>query len=209
MNNIIVKISSATFVKSSAQVDQLPDPTLPEFAFIGRSNVGKSSLINCLVNKKELAHTSSSPGKTQTLNHYLINKNWYLVDLPGYGYAKVAQTMRAEWEKTLYKYLGKRENLMNVFVLVDARIEPQKSDLAFLNKLGQHGLPIAVVFTKSDKMSKVQIEENTQKFREKMLEFWEETPPFIITSAEKGTGREEILNYIEDAIAVWKKPDTK
>lgn len=188
-------------------MEQLPPDDLPEFAFIGRSNVGKSSLINCLVKRKELAHTSSHPGKTQTINHYLINKNWYLVDLPGYGYAKVAQTMRAEWEKTLYQYLGKRENLLNVFVLVDVRIEPQKSDLAFLNKLGEHGLAVSVVFTKSDKIGKSVVEENVQKFREAMLEYWEETPPFFITSAEKGTGRDELLKYIAEVSKIWQQAD--
>jgi GTP-binding protein len=200
-----LQIKTATFVKSSGQVEQLPPEDFPEFAFIGRSNVGKSSLINCLVGRKELAHTSSNPGKTQTINHYFINKSWYLVDLPGYGYAKVAQTMRAEWEKTLYKYLGKRENLMNVFVLVDGRIDPQKSDLTFLNKLGQHGLPVSVVFTKTDKMGKVNLEENIQKFKDAMLEYWEEAPPFFITSAEKGTGRMELLKYIDVITKGWKK----
>ncbi|MFM1744125.1 MAG: hypothetical protein RLZZ630_62 [Bacteroidota bacterium] len=193
-------IRSATFVKSSAKVEQLPSPDLPEFAFIGRSNVGKSSLINMLVGQKELAHTSSNPGKTQTINHYLIDKNWYLVDLPGYGYAKVARSMRTEWQKTLEKYILTRENLMNVFVLVDSRIPPQESDLTFINRLGERGIPLSVVFTKCDKIGKVVLEDNIGKFREAMLQFWEETPPFFITSAEKGTGKGELLTYVAGAL---------
>ncbi len=193
-------IRSATFVKSSAKVEQLPSPELPEFAFIGRSNVGKSSLINMLVGQKELAHTSSNPGKTQTINHYLIDKNWYLVDLPGYGYAKVARSMRTEWQKTLEKYILTRENLMNVFVLVDSRIPPQESDLTFINRLGERGIPLSVVFTKCDKIGKVVLEDNIGKFREAMLQFWEETPPFFITSAEKGTGKDELLTYVAGAL---------
>lgn len=193
-------IKTATFVKSSAKVEQLPSTDLPEFAFIGRSNVGKSSLINMLVGHKELAHTSSTPGKTQTINHYLINKAWYLVDLPGYGYAKVARTMRSEWQKTLDKYILTRDNLMNVFVLVDSRIPPQESDLTFINRLGERGVPLSVVFTKCDKIGKVVLEDNVREFRRVMLEFWEETPPFFITSAERGTGKEELLAYVAGAM---------
>ncbi len=200
-----MKVKQALFVKSSGTIEQLPPGDKPEFAFIGRSNVGKSSLINCLVGYKELAHTSSTPGKTQTINHYLINNEWYLVDLPGYGFAKVAQTKRAAWEKTLYQYLGKRENLMNVFVLVDARIEPQKSDISFLNKLGRYGLPVAVVFTKADKTRKAELEKNIQRFKEAMLLHWEETPPFFITSATKGSGKEELLDYIHEISKQWTK----
>lgn len=204
-----MKVKTATFVKSSGSVEHLPEPDLPEFAFIGRSNVGKSSLINFLVNKKELAHTSSSPGKTQTINHFLINKTWYLVDLPGYGYAKVAQSMRSEWEKTLYKYLGKRENLLTVFVLVDVRIEPQKKDLAFLKTIGEHGLAIAIVFTKADKIGKEQLKSNIEAFRTAMLEDWEETPPFFITSVEEEIGKDELLNYIAETSTIFIKPAGK
>lgn len=193
-------IRSATFVKSSAKVEQLPQADLPEFAFIGRSNVGKSSLINLLVGQKELAHTSSQPGKTQTINHYLIDKTWYLVDLPGYGYAKVARSMRNEWQKTLGKYIQTRENLMNVFVLVDSRITPQQSDLDFINRLGERGIPLSVVFTKCDKPGKVVLEANIEAFKQAMLDFWETTPPFFITSAEKGTGKVELLSYISDIV---------
>lgn len=199
------KIRTATFVKSSAEVEQLPPADLPEFAFIGRSNVGKSSLINMLVGQKELAHTSSQPGKTQTINHFLIDRTWYLVDLPGYGYAKVARTMRDKWQKTLEKYILTRENLMNVFVLVDSRIPPQQSDLEFINRLGERGIALSVVFTKCDKPGKVVLEDNIGKFRQAMLDFWEETPPFFITSAEKGTGKDELLSYVA-AIVTENKP---
>lgn len=200
-----MQIKTAQFVKSSGKVDQLPDEDMPEVAFIGRSNVGKSSLINCLVQRKELAHTSSTPGKTQTINHYIINKNWYLVDLPGYGFAKVAKSMREEWESTLYKYLSKRGNLLNVFVLVDVRIPPQKADLQFLKKLGEHGIPLSVVFTKADKLNKIQLSENVQAFQQAMLENWEELPPVFITSAEKGDGRKELLDYISEILKIWDK----
>lgn len=201
-----MKVKTATFVKSSGSVEQLPEADLPEFAFIGRSNVGKSSLINFLVNKKELAHTSGSPGKTQTINHFLINKTWYLVDLPGYGYAKVAQSMRSDWEKTLYKYLGKRENLLTVFVLVDVRIEPQKKDLAFLKTIGEHGLAIAIVFTKADKISKEQLNNNIEAFRLAMLEDWEDTPPFFVTSVVEEKGKEELLKYIAETSTIFIAP---
>lgn len=200
-----MQIKTAQFVKSSGKVEQLPDEDMPEVAFIGRSNVGKSSLINCLVQRKELAHTSSTPGKTQTINHYIINKNWYLVDLPGYGFAKVAKSMREEWESTLYKYLSKRGNLLNVFVLVDVRIPPQKADLQFLKKLGEHGIPLSVVFTKADKLNKIQLSENVQAFQQAMLENWEELPPVFITSAEKGDGRKELLDYISEILKIWDK----
>lgn len=200
-----MQIKTAQFVKSSGKVEQLPDEDMPEVAFIGRSNVGKSSLINCLVQRKELAHTSSTPGKTQTINHYIINKNWYLVDLPGYGFAKVAKSMREEWESTLYKYLSKRGNLLNVFVLVDVRIPPQKADLQFLKKLGEHGIPLSVVFTKVDKLNKIQLSENVQAFQQAMLENWEELPPVFITSAEKGDGRKELLDYISEILKIWDK----
>jgi GTP-binding protein len=198
-------IRTAVFVKSSGKVEQLPPPDKPEFAFIGRSNVGKSSLINYLTNHKELAHTSSSPGKTQTINHYLINNAWYLVDLPGYGYAKVSQEKRAEWEKTLFKYLNARTNLMCVMVLVDVRIDPQKSDIQFLNKLGEAGLPVVVVFTKADKINKSTLEGNVEKFRTALLEYWEEAPPFFITSAERQIGKEELIPFIEKACKSFVK----
>ncbi|MFM9008640.1 MAG: ribosome biogenesis GTP-binding protein YihA/YsxC [Bacteroidota bacterium] len=200
-------IRKAEFVKSSSRVDQLPAPAMPEVAFIGRSNVGKSSLINCLVNRKELAHTSSQPGKTRTINHYLIDSAWYLVDLPGYGFARVSRSIREDWERTLSKYLTTRENLLCVFVLIDVRIPPQRSDLSFLRSLGERGIPVAIVFTKSDKPARTEVESNVDAFRAAMLESWEETPPFLITSAETGLGKDELMDYIKTVLSVWGKTD--
>lgn len=177
---------------------------MPEFAFIGRSNVGKSSLINCLTGYKQLAHISSHPGKTQTFNHYLINKEWYLVDLPGYGYAKVAQTKRTEWEKNLYEYLSGRKNLISLFVLIDIRVPPQKKDLDFLNRAGGAGLPLALVFTKCDKVSAGQATDSVKAFEQAMLQSWESLPVHFITSAEKGKGREELLKYIDECRAFFR-----
>jgi GTP-binding protein len=193
-------IKESTFIKSSVEMKLLPPADLPEFAFIGRSNVGKSSLINMLVGKKELAKTSGNPGKTQTINHFIINKNWYLVDLPGYGFARVSQEQRKKWEKMINTYLQKRENLINVFVLIDIRVPPQESDIGFINNLGKAGIPISIVFTKADKVNKTDSEHNTTAFNNVILESWTELPSSFITSAEKKTGRDEILNYIEASI---------
>jgi len=190
-------IRSATFLKSSVQMDQLPTDNLPEFAFIGRSNVGKSSLINMLTAKNELAKTSGNPGKTQTINHFTINKEWYLVDLPGYGFARVSQDKRGEWKQMIYNYLTQRTNLINIFVLVDLRLDPQKSDLDFINEIGSQGIPLSIVFTKSDKISKTAVGVNSEKFKAAILESWEELPPVFTTSAESKFGREKLLNYIE------------
>ena len=175
-----------------------PSPTLPEYAFIGRSNVGKSSLINMLVRNNKLAKTSSKPGKTQTINHFLINKNWFLVDLPGYGYASISKTMREKWSKMIRDYVLFRENLQVVFVLVDSRLELQKIDLDFINGLGEDGVPFAVIFTKTDKLSANKVQGNVQRFRNKLSETWEEMPPMLTSSAETGKGREEILQFIEE-----------
>lgn len=183
---------------------QLPDPDKAEVAFIGRSNVGKSSLINMLLNRKDLAHTSSQPGKTQTVNHYLIDSSWYLVDLPGYGFAKVSRTTREGWEKMLNAYLKNRENLLCLFVLVDVRIPPQESDIGFINRLGQEQIPIAIVFTKADKAGREEMQKNMNAFRETLLQDWEELPPCFITSAVKGQGRDEMLAYLREVIAHWK-----
>lgn len=188
-------------------MDQLPEAKFPEFAFIGRSNVGKSSLINMLVQQKELAKTSSTPGKTKTFNHFLINNSWYLADLPGYGFARVARTERENWNKKLNEYLKKRDNLMYVLVLVDSRLEPQKSDLEFINKTGMNGIPLAVVFTKSDKEGTADLNRNIAVYKKKLLEFWEELPPLFITSAEDGRGREELLKFISDSAAQFKNAE--
>ncbi len=180
-----------------------PTDDFPEFAFIGRSNVGKSSLINMLTNHKGLAKTSSKPGKTQTINHFVINDNWFLVDLPGYGYAGISKTMREKWVGMIDNYLNLRPNLQLVFVLVDSRLEPQANDIAFINKLGENGIPFSVVFTKTDKISKSKVGQNVATFKEKMLETWEELPPFFLTSAENTTGRDELLNYIEEICEMY------
>jgi GTP-binding protein len=203
--NASMKITSAEFVKSSVTQEQLPGTELPEFAFIGRSNVGKSSLINMLVQKRELAKTSGTPGKTRTFNHFLINKEWYLADLPGYGFARVSREQRNEWEATLLTYLHKRENLVYVFILVDMRLEPQKSDLEFINKSGMQGIPLAVIFTKSDKLGSNVVRQNLADYKKVLLETWEELPPMFVTSAEKGLGRDEMLNFIEEAVKDFKK----
>lgn len=190
-------IKSAEFVQSVTDWKKCPAPELPEYAFIGRSNVGKSSLINMLVNNKKLAKTSSKPGKTQTINHFIINKNWYLVDLPGYGYATISKTMRSQWQKMISDYLSMRENLQVVFVLIDSRLEAQKIDLDFIRNLGENNIPFSIIFTKTDKQSPNKTQSNVQKFYNKLAEEWEEMPYRLLSSAETGKGREEILAYIE------------
>ncbi|HPE22192.1 MAG TPA: ribosome biogenesis GTP-binding protein YihA/YsxC [Bacteroidales bacterium] len=197
-------IRSASFVTSSAKISQLPAPDRPEFAFIGRSNVGKSSLINMLVSRKGLAKISGSPGKTQTINHFIINDSWYLVDLPGYGYARVSRKMREQWEKLFTSYITMRENLILLFVLVDARHEPMAVDLAFMEKLALNGIPFARVFTKSDKLSAAVAEKNREIHNSTMLRTWESLPPTFITSAARGTGKEELLDYIENNMIFFK-----
>ncbi|MXV52593.1 YihA family ribosome biogenesis GTP-binding protein [Pedobacter sp. HMF7647] len=193
-----MNIKSAEFVCSNTRTDKLPAPTLPEYAFIGRSNVGKSSLINSLTNKKGLAKTSQTPGKTQLINHFLINNTWYLVDLPGYGYAKTSRTNRAEWEKFIRYYLRNRESLQCVFVLIDSRLEPQKVDLEFCSWLGENGIPFLIVYTKADKQSGVKTDQNAAKFRKSLLQSFEEMPQEFITSSENGLGRDEILAFIDE-----------
>lgn len=190
-------IKSAEFVCSNTQVDKLPDPTLPEYAFIGRSNVGKSSLINALTNKKGLAKTSQRPGKTQLINHFVINDNWYLVDLPGYGYAQTSKKNRADWEKFIRKYLLSRESLQCIFVLIDSRLEPQKIDLDFCCWLGERGLPFMLIFTKADKQSIVKSDQNMAKFKRALLKWFEEVPTRFLTSAEDKMGLEPILEKID------------
>lgn len=194
-------IKSANYLQSSTDIAKLPKSDMPEYAFIGRSNVGKSSLINKLVQRKELAKTSSMPGKTITINHFIINDEWYLVDLPGYGFAKRSKTDREMWKKMLSDYMTKRTNLVNTFVLVDSRIEPQKLDLDFMAFMGENELPFSIVFTKADKLGKNKLAENIRLYKEELLKEWEELPPVFVTSAETGLGRDEILDAVEN----WNK----
>lgn len=193
-----MNIQEAKFLMSNSRVEDCPPPTLPEYAFIGRSNVGKSSLINMLTGQKGLAKTSSQPGKTQLINHFLINNNWYLVDLPGYGYAKVSKESRAKWARMINYYLRKRENLACVFVLLDSRHEPQAVDLEFMDKLGAEAIPFVMVFTKADKQSGTRTQHNVTEYLQKMQETWDELPRHFVTSAEEKTGREEVLGFIEE-----------
>ena len=193
-----MEIKSAEFIISNTDYKKCPESNLPEYAFIGRSNVGKSSLINMLTNIHGLAMTSSKPGKTLLINHFLINKNWHLVDLPGYGYATTGKKMREQLQAIIENYILQREQLTCVFVLVDSRHEPQTIDLEFMAWLGENGVPFALVFTKLDKMSSRVAKENMKQYQEKLAEQWEELPPIFVTSAEKATGRQELLKYIED-----------
>lgn len=192
-------IRESSYIISNPSVDKCPAPDMPEYAFIGRSNVGKSSLINMITDRKQLAKTSANPGKTQLINHFLINKEWYLVDLPGYGYAKVSWNERIKWQKMIRDYMMKRENLMNVFVLVDVRHDPQKSDLEFINWLGANRVPFAIAFTKCDKVSKQQIVQSVERYKRTLRETWEELPLFFLTSAEQRTGRADLLDFIEES----------
>lgn len=196
-----MQIKNAEFSISNTEVSKCPADGKPEFAFIGRSNVGKSSLINMLTSKKGLAKTSGTPGKTQLINHFIINESWYIVDLPGYGYAKVSKSQRNSFERFISDYLVKRETLMNIFVLLDARLEPQKIDLEFMNWCGQKGLPFSMVFTKIDKLSSSALQKNLAKYKKEMLKYWEELPPVFTTSSESGFGKEPLLNYIEQILA--------
>lgn len=192
-----MEIKNATFVVSNTDYKKCPDTGLPEYAFIGRSNVGKSSLINMLTNNKSLAKTSVRPGKTQLINHFLINKQWYLVDLPGYGYARISKSARAQWQKMTNDYLLQRETLMNTFVLIDSRLTPQQIDLDFISFLGQNGIPLSIVFTKADKQNQRETALNVNAFKKALSDEWEELPPIFITSSVSGTGRSKILDYIE------------
>jgi GTP-binding protein len=193
-----MKVTEAIFLQSNTDYEKCPKPDKPEYAFIGRSNVGKSSLINALVQKKNLAKTSQTPGKTQLINHFQIDKKWYLVDLPGYGYAKVSKTDREKFEKMIHEYLENRENLMYTFVLVDIRHEPQKLDMEFMNNLGEQGIPFCIVFTKADKLSQTAVNKSLEVYQTQMLETWEEMPQFFVTSSVNGSGRDEILKTIDN-----------
>ncbi|MEN9999272.1 MAG: hypothetical protein RI922_2262 [Bacteroidota bacterium] len=195
-----MKIKEAAFVISNSDYKLCPTDERAEFAFIGRSNVGKSSLINMLVNNKNLAKTSGRPGKTQLINHFIINNEWFLVDLPGYGYAKASKVQREKWEKFIAEYLTKRQQLLNVFVLLDCRLEPQKIDLEFMNWCGEKQIPFSMVFTKIDKLSSTALQKNLAKYKKEMLKYWDALPPVFTTSSESSFGKEKILNYIEQII---------
>ena len=201
-------IREARFLTSNSRADQCPAPTLPEYAFIGRSNVGKSSLINMLTNHNGLAKTSASPGKTQLINHFVINDEWFLVDLPGYGYAKVSKVARAEWARMINYYLRHRTNLMCVCVLIDSRHTPQAVDLEFMETLGEEGIPFVMVFTKADKQSTAQTKALLTTYLAKMSEIWDELPRYFLTSAETGLGREQVLDFIAGVNQQWKEDAT-
>lgn len=190
-------IKTANFVKSSGKWQDCPEPTIPEYAFIGRSNVGKSSLINAMMNHKDLAKTSQTPGKTQLINHFLVNENWYLTDLPGYGYAKVSKSIRKDFEKLITNYILNRRNLVNLFVLVDVRHNPQKIDLEFIQWCGESGVPFSIVFTKADKLKPNAVIKNVEDYKTELHKTWEDLPELYVTSAEKKEGCEEILDFIE------------
>lgn len=192
-----MQIKTAEFVISNTDVSKCPAGNMPEYAFIGRSNVGKSSLINMLTGVKGLAMTSQKPGKTQLINHFLVNRDWHLVDLPGYGYAQLGKENRERLKNIIESYVLNRTQLYNLFVLVDSRHEPQKIDLEFMEWLGENAIPFSIVFTKVDKLSKSRMQENIEKYKNQLLEVWEELPPIFITSSEKKIGRDELLDYID------------
>ncbi|MDO4460930.1 MAG: ribosome biogenesis GTP-binding protein YihA/YsxC [Bacteroidia bacterium] len=190
-------VAKSDFVKSSAEVKQCPADGRLDFAFIGRSNVGKSSLINMLCNRIALAKVSATPGKTQLINHFLINDRFYIVDLPGYGYAKVSKSLKNDFQKIIRSYILERENMAILFVLVDSRHEPQKIDLEFMRFLGEEGVPFAIIFTKADKLSEKQLNDSIERYKSRMLEEWEEMPQYFISSSAHSVGRDEILDYID------------
>ncbi len=192
-----MKIKTAKFVISNTNIDKCPKENLPEYAFIGRSNVGKSSLINMLTGHKKLAKISGKPGKTQLINHFIINDEWFLIDLPGYGYAKVSKNLRQKFQSFIYDYFLKRQQLVCSFVLVDSRHEPQKIDLEFMQFLGENRVPFCIVFTKTDKLGKTVVQNKVAKYKKVMLHTWEEMPPHFLTSASNQTGKKEVLDFIE------------
>lgn len=192
-----MKIKSAEFVVSNSDVAKCPKSMLPEYAFIGRSNVGKSSLINMLTGRKSLAKTSGKPGKTQLINHFLINKNWHLVDLPGYGYARVSKSSKKVFQKFITQYFNKRQQLVCGFVLVDIRHKPQPIDLEFMTWLGENGIPFCIIFTKADKLKPKAIENHVEDYKSILLETWEDMPTYFITSSSKSIGKDELLEFID------------
>lgn len=195
-----MEIKNAEFTLSAPQVSLCPKDTKPEFAFIGRSNVGKSSLINMLCGNKKLAKTSATPGKTMLINHFIINREWYLVDLPGYGFAKRSKTEIAALDRMIRGYILQREQLVNVFVLVDIRLEPQKIDLEFIDWLGMSQIPFSIIFTKADKIGRNKVQQNVAAYTRRLSETWEELPPYFVTSSEERTGKEEVLGYIGEIL---------
>lgn len=201
-----MEIKDARFIVSNTDVEKCPRPDRPEYAFTGRSNVGKSSLINMLTNRKSLAKISGKPGKTRLINHFLIDNEWYLVDLPGYGYAKIGKQERKKWEKFFRNYILLRDNLFCLFVLIDSRHEPQAIDLEFMEWLGLSKVPFAIIFTKSDKLKPEELEENIKNYQNKMLETWEVLPPWFVSSAQTGGGRTQILQYIQNINQTAKQP---
>lgn len=192
-----MEIKQATFLVSNTNVEKCPKQQFPEYVFIGRSNVGKSSLINMLTNHKGLAKTSGKPGKTQLINHFLINNSWFLVDLPGYGYAQVSKSVKKVFQKFITDYFLKRRQLISAFVLVDIRHQPQKIDLEFMQWLGENAIPFSIIFTKADKLKPMAIERNIEEYQKVVLETWEEFPPFFVTSSETALGKESVLEYID------------
>ena len=198
-------INKAVFKCSSEKISQVPKDSLPDIAFIGRSNVGKSSLINMLTKHKGLAKVSATPGKTRLINHFTINDSWYLVDLPGYGYARTGKSTRNTFAKIITDYVFKCEKMHFLFVLVDSRLEPQKIDLEFIEQLGINGVPFGIIFTKADKLSKTQLERSVSAYQKRLSEQWEELPPMFTSSSEKGTGRDEIVGFIEDILKDFNK----
>ena len=202
-----MEIKTAEFVISAPTFTMCPDDNKPEYAFIGRSNVGKSSLINMLCRNKKLAKTSATPGKTLLINHFIINKEWYLVDLPGYGYAKRSKTEIAKLDQMIRGYILQRQQLVNVFVLVDVRLEPQNIDIEFINWLGQSSIPFTIVFTKADKLPVTRVQSNVAAYKRKLSETWEEMPPMFITSSEKRDGRDELIDYIDSINKQLKEAD--
>ncbi len=201
-----MEITSAEFVISNTDVKKCPSGIFPEYAFIGRSNVGKSSLINMLTGRKGLAMTSATPGKTMLINHFLINKNWYIVDLPGYGYARRGQKGKSQIQRIIEDYILEREQMTNLFLLIDSRLEPQVIDIEFMGWLGEHGVPFSIVFTKGDKLKGGRLNTNIQQYLKKLKEQWEELPPYFVTSSENRMGKKELLDYIE---SINKELNTK
>ena len=204
-----MEVKFTEFLISNTDIAKCPKADKPEVAFIGRSNVGKSSLINMLSNKTDLAKISSTPGKTQLINHFLINKDMYWVDLPGYGFAKVAQTKRGEWTKMIWNYVENRENLMTLFVLVDSRHVPQQKDIDFINKLGEKGVPFSLIFTKADKETQKEVSTNVNLFKQNLLKYWEELPPIFVTSSIKRLGRRQVLEYIHSLKEIFYAEQSK